>query len=53
MTGSSKGRPYLYLTVSPVDSGDDELLQKALVEIASRDPLTSVIPQPMNGTHIV
>jgi elongation factor G len=53
MTGSSKGRPYLYLTVSPVDSGDDEPLQKALVEIASRDPLTSVIPQPMNGTHIV
>jgi elongation factor G len=53
MTGSSKGRPYLYLTVSAVDSGDDERLQKALVEIVTHDPLTSVVPQPMKGTHIV
>jgi elongation factor G len=53
MTGSSKGRPYLYLTVSAVDNGDDEHLQKALVEIASRDPLTSVIPQSMKGSHVV
>src|ERR1700728_3210801 len=53
MTGSSRGRPYLYLTVSALDSGDNERLQKALVEIASRDSLTSVIPQPLMGTHIV
>jgi elongation factor G len=53
MTGSSKGRPYLYLTVSAVDSGDDERLQKAMVEMDGHDPLTSVIPQPMQGSHIV
>src|ERR1700723_1761454 len=53
MTGSSKGRPYLYLTVSAVDCRDDERLQNALVEIASRDPLISTNPQPMKGSHIV
>jgi translation elongation factor EF-G len=53
MTGSSKGRPYLYLTVSAVDSGDDERLQNALAEIASRDPLISINTQPIKGSHIV
>jgi elongation factor G len=53
MSGSSKGRPFLCLTVSAVDSGDDERLQKALIEIASSDLRISINPQPVKGSHTV
>jgi elongation factor G len=54
MSGSNKSRPFLYLTISAVDSGDDERLQKALAEIASRDPRISVNLQPVkNSLNIV
>jgi elongation factor G len=53
MTGSSKGRPFLCLTVSAMDRADDERLQKALAEIASSNPRISVNLQPPKVSHTV
>jgi elongation factor G len=53
MSGSSRGRPFLCLTISAVDRGDDERLQKALAEIASCDPRICVNLQPVKDSHIV
>jgi elongation factor G len=54
MIGSSKGRPFLCLRVSAVDSGNDDRLQKALIEIALGDPRISINLQAVKGpSHTV
>lgn len=53
MRGSSKGRHFLYLTVSAVDSVDEERLRKALTEIDSRDPKISFNPQVKRGAFVI
>jgi hypothetical protein len=51
MSESSKGRLFLCLSISAVDSADDERLRKALVEIASGDPRISVNSLPLKVSH--